>query len=35
MMENAREGVSLSVQDARMEVTNAFFRKVYQWMTAG
>lgn len=34
-MENARGGVSLSVQDARMEVTNAFFRKVYQWMTAG
>lgn len=35
MMEDIRGGVSLSIQDARMEVTNAFFRKVYRWMTAG
>lgn len=35
MMENTRGGFSLSAQDARMEVTNAFFRKVYHWMTAG
>ena len=35
MMENIRGGVSLSVQDARMEGINAFFRKVYRWMTAG
>lgn len=35
MMEDVRGGVSLPLEDARMEVTNAFFRKVYRWMTAG
>ena len=35
MMENIRDGVVLSAQSTRMEVVNAFFRKVYHWMTAG
>ena len=34
-MENIRDGVVLSAQSTRMEVVNAFFRKVYHWMTAG
>ena len=35
MMENIRDGVILSAQSTRTEVVNAFFRKVYHWMTAG
>jgi len=35
MMENIRDSVVLSAQNTRTEVVNAFFRKVYHWMTAG
>ncbi len=35
MMENIRDSVVLSAQSTRTEVVNAFFRKVYHWMTAG